>query len=172
MIQIDPVLLECVERGTVEGLSMTGIVPSAVGASRYSIAGREFSVLVSLYGDQNGQMTLNLSKFTALFLSSKFLGEEKPPDEIDEDHLDALCEIGNIVAGRFKDILSKTQYHFAAISLPALVAGANFSFYHYRGLMTVTVEFEISEIPMTHVHDRVFTASISLMGTTGADRRK
>ena len=171
MIQIDNVLLDCVERGTIEGMSMTGIVPVPVGASRYAAAGREFSVLVSLYGDQNGTMTLNLSKFTACFLASKMLGEDKPPDDITEDHLDAICEIGNIVAGRFKDILSKTQYHFQAISLPALVAGANFSFYHYRGLMTVSVEFEVKEISMAHVHDRVFSASISLMGTTGKDRK-
>ncbi|MBI5542592.1 MAG: chemotaxis protein CheX [Deltaproteobacteria bacterium] len=167
MIQIDQLLLDCVERGTIEGLQMTGISPSPVGASRYAAAGREYSVLVSLYGDQNGTMTLNMSRFTALFLASKMLGEETQPEDINEDYLDALCEIGNIVAGRFKDILSTTHYHFSAISLPALVAGANFSFYHYRGLTAVTVEFEIKEISMAHVHDRVFSASISLMGTSG-----
>jgi CheY-specific phosphatase CheX len=167
MIGVDNVLLQCLEQGTIEGLAMTGIVPAPVGISRYNTAGREFSILISLFGEKNGIVTVNLTRFTALFLASRFLGEEVPQGEVGEDTLDAMCEIGNIIAGRFKDILSTTAYKFSGLSLPALVAGASFSFYHYRGLTTVATEFEIKEISMAHVHDRVFSTSLALMGTPG-----
>jgi CheY-specific phosphatase CheX len=161
-LKIDQTLLECVIQGTIEGISMTGITPEPVGASRLMAASRDLSVLVSLQGNRNGQMTINLSTWTACFLAGKLMGEEGQP-ELSEDTFDAICELGNMVAGRFKDILHGTEYEFSTISLPALIAGANYNLYHTRNITTAAVEFEIGEISVVKMKDRFFTCSISLM---------
>ncbi len=145
---------------------MTGIEPDAVGASRFINASRDLSVLVGLHGTNcNGNMTINLSKHTATFLGSKLLGDDI--DDLDEDTIDAICEIGNMMAGRFKELLKGTKYEFEAISLPALVFGANYNLYHLKNLVTVAVNFEIKEVSIIHVEDKFFTASISLLAQSG-----
>ena len=143
---------------------MTGLTPEPVGASRFISAPRAYSVLVSLYGDQNGNMNLNFREQAVLFLSSKLLGDEPMEDaSIDEDTFDAISEIGNMVAGRFKELLMGTSFEFEAISLPAMIVGANYSLYHSRGIISASVEFEIEEMGMKHMRDKFFTSSISLM---------
>lgn len=160
-LTIDETLLQSVIRGTIEGLSMTGIEPDPVGASKFLSATREISVIVSLYGKRNGSMTLNLSRQTALFLASKLLGEDQA--ELTEDTFDGISELGNIIAGRYKDLLLGTDFEITGISLPALIMGANYDLYHARGITTASVEFEIREIPMVHMRDKFFTSSVSLM---------
>lgn len=160
-LNIDPTLLQACITSTLEGLEMAEVAPSPVGASRFLAGDKEFSVLVSLYGDYAGQMYLNLSRYAALFLASKFLGEEF--EEVDDDLFDALSELGNIVAGRFKENLRTTHFGVNAISLPALIIGANYNLYHARGLVTASVTFEIDDMPMYRMRDKFFTTSISLM---------
>ncbi len=162
-LQIDETLLDTVIKGTLEGLEMAEVVPDAVGASRFNTSNKNLTVIVGLHGNNtNGNVALNMSKRTATFLASKMIGEEL--DELDEDAIDAVCEIGNMVAGRLKELLVETDYEFSAISLPALVFGSNFSLYHLKNIVTVSVTFEISEISVIHMDDKFFTTSISLLG--------
>ena len=160
-LKIDPMLLRCVISGTIEGLAMTQAKPEPIGASRYLTSRREVSVLVSLYGDQNGTMTLNMGKGTATWLASRLLGEDVL--DLDESCLDAVCELGNMVSGRFKEQLRGTGYQFTAISTPALVLGSNYQVRYHRGIVSAGVEFEIVDMPMVRMRDRYFGSSISMM---------
>lgn len=166
-LKIDETLLESVIKGTKSGLSMAEIDPVPIGASRFITATRPYSVLVSLYGEQNGQLTLNLTERAVLFLSARLLCEERPNATVTEEDLDAICEIGNIVAGRYKDLLKGTTFEFTATSLPALIVGASYNLYHTRGITTVSVDFEIAEFGVADMHDKFFTSAISLMRRSG-----
>ncbi|MCP4601830.1 MAG: chemotaxis protein CheX [Proteobacteria bacterium] len=159
---IDQKLLDCVINSTIEGLEMTEIQPDAIGASKFNTSSREITVIVGLHGQSNGNMVLNMSQHTANFIAGKLLGDELK--ELDEDSIDAICEIGNMVAGRFKDHLIGTEFEFSTISLPALVFGANYNFYHLKNITTVSVTFEISEVSIVHHADKFFTTTISLLG--------
>ena len=164
-LQINQILMDCVIRGTIEGFEMTGLKPAAVGVSRFFTSSKEFSVIVGLHGQCNGNVNINFSEHTACFIAEKFIGDEIK--ELNEDAVDAMCEIGNIVAGRFKELLRKTEFEFDAISLPAVIFGGNYNLYHFKNITTVSVMFEIKELPILHIHDKFFTTSISLLGQSG-----
>ncbi len=164
-LKINSALMECVIDGTLEGLSMTGLKPDAVGASRFQTSSKALSVIVGLHGQRNGNMTMNFSERTATFMASKLLGEEIR--DFNEDAIDAVCEIGNMVAGRFKEILVGSDWQFDAISLPALVFGANYNLYHLKNITTVAITFEIHEVSVVHMNDKFFTTSIALLGGSG-----
>lgn len=164
-LKINPTLMNCVIEGTVGGLSMTGIVPDAVGVSRFTTASKELSVIVGLHGSRNGNMMMNLSERTAMFLAGKLLSTEI--SEMSEETIDAVCEIGNMVAGQFHNLLHGTPWHFDNISLPAFIFGANYSLYHLKNIITVAVTFEIHEVSVVHMKDKFFTSSIALLGSGG-----
>ncbi|MGA1823758.1 MAG: chemotaxis protein CheX [bacterium] len=165
-LKINSTLVDCVIKGTLEGLQMTGLRPDAVGASRFNKAASDLSVIVGLHGQCNGNMTLNFSENTAVFIAERFMGEEIKT--LDENAIDAICEIGNMVAGSFKELLEPTEFRFTGISLPALIFGANYYLYHVKNITTVTVTFEINEVSINHIHDKFFTTSISLLGQSGS----
>jgi len=160
-LNIDATLLDACVLSTKEGLQMTGVEPAPVGASRFLTGDKEFSVLVSLWGAYAGSMYLNLSRHAAMYLASQFLGEEFT--EVNDDLMDCVCELGNMVAGRFKENLRETRFGTETISLPALIVGANYNLYHSRGIVTASVTFEIEEMPMYRMRDKFFSTSISLM---------
>jgi CheY-specific phosphatase CheX len=166
-LKINPTLMDAIVQAGLEGLSMTGIVPEPVGASRFWTASRDVSVLVSLIGDElAGSLTLNITSLAASYLSQRLLGEvtsEFDSLRLDDEMLDGICEIGNIIAGRAKDLLHTSEFSFRSISCPSLVMGGSYNLYHSRGMTTASVEFEIAEIPMTRMHDRFFSVSISTM---------
>ena len=164
-LNINETLLDCVIQGTEAGFSMTGIMPDAVGASQFNTGAKDVSVIVGLHGRCNGNMTLNLSENTACFLAGRLAGEDYA--EMNEDTVDAICEIGNMVAGRFKDELMGTDFQFEAISLPALILGAKYDLYHLKNITTASVTFEIKEISVVRIHDRFFSSTISLLGQSG-----
>ena len=70
-LEIDSVLLDACIASTVEGLEMSEVKPIPVGASRFITGSEEISVLVSLYGEYNGTVYLNFSRFGAIFLASR-----------------------------------------------------------------------------------------------------
>ena len=164
-LNINRTLMDCVIRSTISGMSMTGIEPDPIGASRYNTASRDLSVIVGLHGQCNGNMTLNLSETTANYLAGRLIGEEI--SVMSEDTIDAVCEIGNMVAGRFKEELMGTEFQFDTISLPALIFGANYDLYHLKNITTAAVTFELREMSVLRVGDRFFTTSISLLGQSG-----
>ncbi|MBN2799516.1 MAG: chemotaxis protein CheX [Deltaproteobacteria bacterium] len=159
---LDETLMDSVIEGTIKGLEMTGIEPKPIGASSYLSAQRTYSVLVSLYGRRSGTLTLNFTDHAVRFLVAEMLGEDMA-DELDDESFDALCEIGNIVAGSIKTVLQNSEFQFDNISLPALIVGSNYGLYQLKGITTVAVEFQIEEIGVAHLKDRYFTAAISMM---------
>lgn len=159
---LDEILLDSVIEGTIKGLEMTGIEPIPIGAASYLSAQRTYSVLVSLYGRRSGTLTLNFTEHAVRFLVAEMLGE-KMTDALDDESFDALCEIGNIVAGSVKTVLQGTAYQFDNISLPALIVGSSYGLYQLKGITTVAVEFQIQQIGVAHLKDRFFTTAISMM---------
>ncbi len=77
--------------------------------------------------------------------------------------LDGLCEIANIIAGQAKAALSTTEYRFDRISVPSVIVGNNYSISHYRGMTSVSVEFELPEMPMKPGDYGTFSVNISMM---------
>ena len=163
-LKIDQELAGSVIRATTEGLAMTGIEPDAVGASRFSIVPRDISVLVGLHGNRNGNLTLNMSKNTATFIAGRLLMDESMT-ELDEDAIDGVCEIGNMVAGRMKEILLESNFAFETISLPAIIFGSNYHLYNLKNIVTVSVAFEIPEVSVVNMKDKFFSTTLALMGT-------
>jgi len=161
LLKLDEIMLDRTIRATIEGLEMTGVVPQAVGASCVGSPSREVAVLVSLIGACNGSLTLQVSRKCAAFLASRLLDEQS--FEFTDDTLDGICEIGNMIAGSAKRLLSETEYSFQTISCPALVLGRNYDVHHYQGMSVVAVDFEISELPRIHMSERTFSVSIALM---------
>jgi len=160
-LSIHPLLLDRVIQGTHTGLMMTGIQPEAVGASKFPNSGHNLSVIVGLMGDHAGSITLNLSQRAALVFTGAMLAEEKL--EFDEETLDAIGEIGNMIAGAVKESLADTDLSFSSISCPTIVMGQSYDFHLASGYTTVGVTFELSEIPVVHMKDRLFSVSISIM---------
>jgi CheY-specific phosphatase CheX len=161
LLQIDQTLMRCVIEGAQAGLQMAGINPPPIGASRFYSTPREISVLVGLVGEDNGTMTINISERGMLYLAGKLLMEEQ--EEVSEDNFDAICEVGNMIAGSTKEALAGTEYNIDRISVPSLVLGASYDVFYTRGITSVSVEFELEDIPVTQQHDRFFTTCISLM---------
>ncbi|MFT4541252.1 MAG: CheY-specific phosphatase CheX [Planctomycetota bacterium] len=140
---------------------MAGVKPPPVGATRFYSTHRDISVIVGLCGQQSGSMTLNISTAAMLYLTGKLLFEEQT--EVSEENFDAICEIGNMIAGCTKEALSENGFNVTNISVPSLILGANYSVYYTRGVETVSVEFELEEIPVTFQQDRFFSATVSLL---------
>jgi chemotaxis protein CheX len=160
-IEVNSMLVEHIVHGTQQGLMMTGIQPRAIGASKLLRASRNVSVLIGLLGDYTGTMTLNLSNHAAATFSGALLGEENA--EFTEDTLDAVGEIGNMVAGGIKDLLLDSKMAFSNISCPTVVMGPSYELYYSTGFTTVCVEFEIPDVPVIQMEDKVFSVSVSLM---------
>jgi chemotaxis protein CheX len=165
LLQVDPILLTAAIEATAKGLEMTGIVPVPVGASVLSSARHGMSVIVGLVGPSSGSVTMNFSEFGMLHLAGQLLGE--PQSELNDDVIDAVMEIGNIVAGALKDSLLNTERAVREISLPSLVIGASYSVVFARGITTVSVEFEIPGLSVSRRFDRYFSTTISLMRRAG-----
>jgi len=159
--KVDGTLLSAVITGAQSGLSMAGVKPPPVGASCFFDARRPISVIVGVVGDNNGSVTVNLSEKAMLWLASKMLMEEQK--EHTEESVDAIMEIGNLIAGGIKEELTGTVFESQGISVPSLIMGANYSVTCTRGMNTVSVTFELEEMPLANMADRFFTCTISLM---------
>ncbi|MBN2530078.1 MAG: chemotaxis protein CheX [Deltaproteobacteria bacterium] len=161
-LNIDDVLLDCIITGTNEGLEMAEVELQAIGASKFNTINKEISVIVGLHGEtRNGNMALNLSERTAKHLAGKLMGEEI--FALDDDAIDALCEIGNMIAGRFKELLMGTAHEFRTISLPAVIFGANYTMYHTKNITSISVMFELTDVHIGHMGDKFFNVSIALL---------
>jgi CheY-specific phosphatase CheX len=161
ILTINDSLLKAVVHGTNQGLEMAAIVPEPVGASRINQTRREISVMVGLVGMSNGTLTINMSERAMLFLAGKLLFEEQ--EEVSEDNVDAICEVGNMIAGCTKEALEGTDYALSNISVPSLIFGANYNVHFTRGIDSCTVEFELPDLPFAFYNDRIFTTTISLL---------
>jgi len=164
-LNVDDTLLDAVMNGTIKGLEMTALKATPVGASRLARASHEMSVIIGLAGKNNGSVAINLSRRAMMMVAGGLLGE--PQADLNEDNLDAMMEVGNMVAGSIKEALMKSDFAVAEISLPSLVFGRDFSILWARGITTASVEFELDDMPVLHMNDRFFSTSISLLRGSG-----
>ncbi len=163
---VDPVLLVAAVQGTHVGLAMTGAKLLPVGTSRLTTARHAVTAMVGLVGVHSGNVALNMSESAAMYLASGLLAT--PITDINEDCVDAIMEIGNMVAGGIKTFLAPTPYAMQNISLPSLVLGQRYSMAYSRGIRTVSVEFELTGMPFSLMNDRFLSSTLSLLGTAGA----
>jgi len=162
---VDPALLRGVIFGTHIGLQMTHAKMAPIGASRITTARHGITVMVGLVGRHSGNMAINLSESAALRLAGALLGT--PFQEIDEDCVDAIMELGNMVAGGIKSTLANTPFTVDNISLPSVVIGHKYSMGYSRGISSVSVEFELSEMPFASMTARYFSTTLSLLRISG-----
>ncbi len=162
---IDDKLVGALVAATNDAFSMAGISPLPVGASRIATPRHEFSVIVGMVGRNSGSMTLNLSKSAMFFVAQRLT--EQPQNEITEENIDAAMELGNMLAGGVKEQLLGSAYEIAQISLPSMIASHRYDVMFARGILTVSVEFELTEMPMTAFADRYFSLSLSLLKGAG-----
>jgi len=163
---VDPVLLAAAVQGTYVGLTMTRAKLLPVGTSRLTTARHAVTVMVGLVGAHSGNVALNMSETAAMYLASGLLCS--PITEINEDCVDSIMEIGNMVAGGIKSSLASTQYAMQNISLPSLVLGQQYSMAYSRGIRSVSVEFELTDMPFSLMNGRFLSCTLSLLGGSGA----
>lgn len=160
-LKVDQTLLEAVIKGTNVGLQMTGIAPPPVGASCFFDSRRTVSIMIGVVGNNNGSVTLNMSERAMLWLAGKLLFEDQ--SEVGEESIDAIMEVGNMVAGAIKEELVGTVFEAQNISVPSMIWGAAYNVVYTRGMNTVTVEFELEDMPLSMLGDRFFTVTLALM---------
>lgn len=165
-LELDPMLLAALLEGTAGGFSMTGIQPTPIGASKLCAGSHAIAVLVGVCGKSNGTLTLKFSERGMLHIARALTGEAEP--EISESNLDAIGEIGNMVAGCVKDQLVGTDHELTNISVPSLILGASYDFYYTRGFHSLSVEFELPGIPVAYQRDRFFSVTLSLLRRIGS----
>lgn len=155
--QIVSVLIKC----TRDGLVMAGLKPNPVGLSKHPQSKGTVSSIIGFVGPFSGSMIINTTDDCACFMAGRLLGETL--NVLDNQTLDGLCEIANIIAGGAKAALSTTEYKFDRISVPSVIVGNNFSISHYRGMTSVSVEFELPEMPIKPGDRGTFSVNISMM---------
>jgi chemotaxis protein CheX len=160
--------MDVVIAATESGVEVTGVKVVPIGASRVASARHGISVMVGLVGAHSGNVTMNLSERAMFHLAGQMLGE--PQTELTEDNIDAIMEVGNMLAGTVKDRLTKSDYNISEISLPSMIFGNSYSVMYARGITAISVEFEIPSLGVSLMNDRFLCTTISLL--RGSGRRK
>lgn len=161
ILQVDEHLVNVLVKATRDGLAMAGLKPIPVGVSRTINTRGEVSSIIGFVGPTSGSLMLNASKEAGCFMASKMIGEEI--GELNPQSLDGVCEIANIIAGQTKAILSTSDYKFDRISVPSIVVGSSYFISHYKGMTTVSVEFELPEVITAQMSSKIFNVSMCLM---------
>jgi len=164
-LEVDPLLLRALIQGVRTGLQMTSTPVAPVGASRLTNARHTVTVMVGLVGAHTGNLALNLSEEATLHLAGGLLAA--PQHELNEDVVDAIMEVGNMVAGAIKGPLANTFYAISNISLPSLILGKSYAMVYTRGIKSVSVEFELCDMPFASMNARYFSANVSLLRSPG-----
>ncbi len=161
LIQVDDQLVNVLVKCTKDGLMMAGLKPTPIGISKLLRSKGNVSSIIGFVGPFSGSMIITTSDQTACFMAGRMLGETL--NVLDNQTLDGLCEIANIIAGQAKAALSTTDYRFDRISVPSVIVGDSYSISHYRGMTSVSVEFELPEMPIKPGEMGTFAVNISLM---------
>lgn len=162
---VDPTLLRAVVVGTKLGLQMTHRVATPIGTSRLTTARHAVTVMVGLVGQHSGNIALNLSEAATMHLVSGLMGS--PVTELNDDCIDAVMELGNMVAGGIKTALANTGFSMSNISLPSLVIGQGYNMAYARGIQAVCVEFELSNMQFSQMNARYLSSTLSLLRGAG-----
>lgn len=161
LLQVDEHLVSVIVKSARDGLMMAGLKPVPVGISKFLQCRGNVSAIIGFVGTMSGSMFINTSENTACFMAGRMLGETL--ESLDTQALDGLSEIANIIAGQTKAALSTTEYKFDRISVPSVIVGDNYSISHYRGMTSVSVDFELLEIPIKPGDTATFSVNMSLM---------
>ncbi|MDR3764978.1 MAG: chemotaxis protein CheX [Acidobacteriota bacterium] len=105
----------------------------------------EFTALVGLAGSLCGVLSIRCSNASARIMASKMLG--MPPDQVDNDCLDALGEIANMIAGNFKGKLSGVGNH-CMLSVPTIIVGSDYHTHSVADGNSIEANFEFEQLPM------------------------
>jgi chemotaxis protein CheX len=100
------------------------------------------TAMVGLAGTYNGLVSIHIPWPLAISLTSMMLGMEVT--EIDADVNDAMGEIANMVAGSFKQHLSKGGSDIQ-LSTPSVVNGADYNVSSGNNLENITIRFATDE---------------------------
>lgn len=100
------------------------------------------TAMVGLAGTYNGLVSVHLPWPLAIRFTSLMLGMEV--SEIDDDVNDAMGEVANMIAGSFKQHLSKggSDIH---LSTPSVVNGSDYMVSSGSGIENVTLKFASNE---------------------------
>jgi len=161
LIQVDEQILAVLVKSTRDGLSMAGIKPIPIGVNKYFQCKRAVSAIVGFVGPTSGSVVVNMSEECACMMAGRLLGEETK--ELSTQTVDGVCEIANIIAGQTKAMLSSTEHKFDRISIPSIVVGTSYFIRNYRGMKSITVEFEIPDQDNSLRADLSFTVSMCMM---------
>lgn len=161
LLQVDEQLVAILVKCTRDGLMMAGLKPIPIGLSKLLQSRGNVSSIIGFVGPFSGSMIISTSDETACFMAGSMLGETH--NVLDNQTLDGLCEIANIIAGQAKAALSTTEYRFDRISVPSVIVGNSYSISHYRGMTSVSVEFELPEMPIKPGERGTFSVNISMM---------
>jgi chemotaxis protein CheX len=100
------------------------------------------TAMVGLAGTYNGLVSVHLPWPLAISFTSLMLGMEVT--EIDDDVNDAMGEIANMIAGSFKQHLSKGGSDIQ-LSTPSVVNGADYVVSSGNNLENITLKFAIDQ---------------------------
>jgi chemotaxis protein CheX len=98
--------------------------------------------MVGLAGSYNGLVSVHIPWALAISFTSLMLGMEVT--DIDDDVNDAMGEIANMVAGSFKQHLSKGGSDIQ-LSTPSVVNGSDYMFSSGNNLENITLKFATDE---------------------------
>lgn len=84
----------------------------------------DITAMVGLAGQMCGVLTLRCSRETAARMASKMLGTQPPTDS--QDVKDAFGEVGNMIAGNFKNKISGMA-DGCMLSVPTVITGTDYS---------------------------------------------
>lgn len=104
----------------------------------------EITGMMSLLGEKNALLCLNLSKENTAVIVSCMTGilvEELQA----EDLYDGIAELVNMVAGRAKALLASTGYHYRLMQ-PLTVVGENHFIVYKRKTPQLTLHFTLGEM--------------------------
>jgi len=161
ILQLDERLVLAIVRATRESLNMAGLKPNPTGVSRTISTRRGVSALIGFVGAMSGSLMLNCTDETACFMAGRMLQQEAK--EVTHETLDSMGEVVNMIAGQVKSQLSTTELRFDRISVPSVVIGSSYFITHYRGMTTLSVEFELPEMTLGPRQDPFFSVSLCMM---------
>lgn len=101
------------------------------------------TAMVGLAGSYNGLVSVHIPWPLAISFTSLMLGMEVT--EIDDDVNDAMGEVANMIAGSFKQHLSKGGSDIQ-LSTPSVVNGSNYTVSSGSNIENITLQFEANEL--------------------------
>ena len=76
IVEIESLVADDLVQGVHDGLSMTGLEPPPVGASKLYSSSRPIAVMIGMVGRSNGMLTINMTERGMLHIAGKLSGEE------------------------------------------------------------------------------------------------